>query len=152
MRISVDAARKETFETLRRLGRHDEFMANMGFLRSLRTANQIGSLKWSFTYQLDNFREMPAFVDLCHDMRVDFAIFERLQNLAFDDAEFRRKAVHDARHPMYSEFIALIRDPIFRQERVWHDFDYPDVENMGRDAALRRLERAHLREGQPPPA
>ena len=36
VRISTDAACKETFETLRRLGKYDVFCANMRFLRGLR--------------------------------------------------------------------------------------------------------------------
>src|SRR5262249_54811235 len=54
VRISIDAACKETFEKLRRLGRYDDFIANMCFLRRLRSTGQIRSLKFSFTYQLDN--------------------------------------------------------------------------------------------------
>src|SRR5262249_28589796 len=65
IRISVDAARKESFEKLRRLGRYEPFLENMRFLRQLRRSGIIPQLKFSFTYQVDNFREMPEFVDFC---------------------------------------------------------------------------------------
>ena len=126
---------------LRRLGKHDVLLDHMRFLNRLRTTGGISQLKLSFTYQLDNFREMPAFVAFCADMNADFAIFERLQNIAFTHEEFRRKAVHYPDHPLYEEFIGIIRDPVFRAKRVWHDFDYPGVENMSGEEARQRLSR-----------
>jgi hypothetical protein len=142
VRISIDAACKETFEKLRRLGKWEVFLENMCFLRRLRQAGTIPQLKFSFTYQLDNFREMRAFVAFCDEMLADFAIFERLQNIAFTDEEYREKAVHYPDHPRYAEFISVIRDPVFRTKRVWHDFDYPGVENMSGAEARERLAEA----------
>jgi MoaA/NifB/PqqE/SkfB family radical SAM enzyme len=139
VRISIDAASKETFEKLRRLGKYDIFLKNMNFLRELRVGGTLPQLKFSFTYQLDNFREMKAFIDFCTEMHADFAIFERLQNIAFAEQEYRQKAVHYPDHPLYREFIALIKDPAFRSTRVWHDFDYPGVDNMSREEARERL-------------
>jgi MoaA/NifB/PqqE/SkfB family radical SAM enzyme len=134
IRISVDAARKETFEKLRRLGRHESFLENMRFLSRLRAAKIVPQLKFSFTYQLDNFREMKEFVAFSLSMNCDLAIFERLQNLgAFSDEEYRHKAVHHATHPCYGEFIEVISDPVFRSNAAWHDFDYPGVVNKSRD-------------------
>jgi hypothetical protein len=146
VRISVDAARKETFEKLRRLGKYGVFLENMRFLSRLRLAGVISELKFSFTYQLDNFREMREFVVFCENMNCDFAIFERLQNLgAFTHDEYRCKAVHHETHPLHAEFIDIIRDPLFRDKRVWHDFDYEGVMNMSRQEATERF--ADLRVG-----
>jgi MoaA/NifB/PqqE/SkfB family radical SAM enzyme len=139
VRISIDAARKETFEKLRRLGKYDIFVRNMRFLRELRLAGVIRELKFSFTYQLDNFREMKEFVHFCEEMCADLAIFERLQNIAFTEEEFHRKAIHFPEHPLHCEFIAVIKDPVFRTTRVWHDFDYAGVDNMTREEAWERI-------------
>ena len=125
MRVSTDAATKKTFEMLRRLGRYEIFLENVDFLRRLRISGQIDSLVFSFTYQLNNFREMPEFVDFAHSKRGDRAIFERLRNIAFSDAEYRDKAVHKREHPLHGEFLALIDNPIFQdRERVVHDFEF----------------------------
>ncbi len=85
---------------------------------------------------------MRAFVDFCIDMAGDFVIFERLQNIAFSNEEYRRKAVHYPDHPLYAEFIEVIKDPVFRTKRVWHDFDYDGVEKMSGEDARRRLTEA----------
>ena len=138
IRVSIDAASKQTFEKLRRLGKYEPFVSNMRFLRKLRKTGMVPQLKFSFTYQLDNFREMAAFVDFCEEMHANFAIFERLQNIAFSPEEYRQKAVHYPDHPLYAEFIEVIKNPIFREPRVWHDFDYDGVGKMtGEEARLR---------------
>jgi MoaA/NifB/PqqE/SkfB family radical SAM enzyme len=143
IRISVDAARKETFEKLRRLGRYEPFLENMRFLRQLRRSGIIPELKFSFTYQVDNFREMPEFVDFCESMNCDFAIFERLQNIAFSWDEFRSKAVHYSDHPLYPEFIGVVSDPRFASPRVWHDFDYREAAKMPMEEARQRTNESH---------
>jgi hypothetical protein len=113
------------------------FVRNLQFLRELRDSGVIPRLWFSFTYQLENFREMKAFVHFCNEMHADYAIFERLQNLVFSHEEFRQKAVHYPDHPLYSEFIEVVKDPIFRSRRVWHDFDYDGMDNMTREEARR---------------
>ena len=139
VRVSIDAARKQTFEKLRRLGRYEPFVENMRFLSRLRAAGTIPQLKFSFTYQLDNFREMPEFVEFCASMNADFAIFERLQNIAFSAKDYRAKAVHHPDHPQYGEFLAIVSKPIFADARVWHDFDYQGAAKMTSDQARERL-------------
>jgi hypothetical protein len=152
VRISTDAARKETFEKLRRLGKYDIFLENMRFLSRLRAMGAIPQLKFSFTYQLDNFREMREFVEFCASMNADFAIFERLQNIAFSHEEYRRKAVHYPDHPLYRDFIEVIKDPIFRTKQVWHDFDYPGVDKMSPEEARSRLREFPSQPAQREPA
>ena len=62
-----------------------------------------------------------------------------LQNIAFTQDEYRRMAVHFPDHPLYGDFIQVIKDPVFRTKRVWHDFDFPEVDNMSREEARERL-------------
>jgi hypothetical protein len=125
IRISIDAATKETFEKLRRGGKYEPFLKNMRFLAGLRERKIIPQLKFSFTYQRDNFREMADFVRFGLAMNCDYVIFERLQNLgAFTYAEFCELAVHRTEHPLHREFLDVIGDPIFRQAAIWPDFDY----------------------------
>src|SRR6266851_322348 len=60
--------------------------------------------------------------------RISWTIFARLQNLgAYSWDEFRSKAVHISEHPLHDEFLEVIRDPIFGQQEVWHDFEWEGV-------------------------
>ncbi len=130
IRISTDAATKETFEKLRRLGKWEVFLENIAFLGQLRVTGALGEFesrhgqyRFSFTYQLDNFREMPDFVRFVRAHHGTSAVFERLQNLgAYSDEEFRRLAVHLPSNPHHEEFLAVIRDPILHSPDVYGDF------------------------------
>lgn len=139
IRISTDAASGNTFEKLRRLGNWNVFCDNLNFISELRSKNIISELKLSFTYQDDNFFEMLEFVGFCENLNADYIIFERLQNLgAFTHSEFLNKAVHRIEHHNYNKFINIIKNPIFMQKLVWHDFDYDGVEIISQlDAQIR---------------
>jgi Iron-sulfur cluster-binding domain len=125
IRISVDGCTQPTFESLRRLGNFAAFSKNMEFLGRLRAEGVLPELKFSFTYQLGNFREMRDFVYFARGFNCDFVIFERLQNLGtFTNEEYRARAVHLSDHELHAEFLAMIRDPVFRQPCVWHEFEW----------------------------
>jgi len=113
IRISTDAATKPTFEKLRRGGRWENFVDNVRFLSSLAADGVIGELAFSMTYQVDNFREMPAFVDMCRSFYPGaLVIFEKLEDRrTYSAEEFRAKAVHHSSHPLHDEFLAILRDP-----------------------------------------
>jgi hypothetical protein len=126
IRVSTDGATKATFEKLRRGARWEPFLENMRFLARLRQDNVFRLLQFSMTYQLDNFREMPAFVDFCASLDpLSRVVFEKLENLAtFAPKEYLRRAVHYAAHPLHSEFLAIIRDPKLRPNRPQLMVDY----------------------------
>jgi hypothetical protein len=140
VRVSTDGATQPTFEKLRRLASWDVFVKNMEFLGGLRARGEIMQLKMSFTYQLDNFREMKQFVEFGKRFNVDFVIFERLQNLgAYSWDEFRSKAVHLSEHALHNEFLEIVRDPIFGKQVVWHDFEWDGVATLSEQDASARM-------------
>jgi hypothetical protein len=113
----------------------------MEFLASLRRNGKISQLKFSFTYQLGNFREMAAFVDFAKSFNCDYAIFERLQNLgAFTWDEFRQRAVHLSEHPLHREFLTIVSNPIFGQPTVFHDFEWKGAAILSKEAARARMD------------
>ena len=133
VRISIDAATKPTFEKLRRLAIYEILLDNLLFIQHLRQEQKIGGLTFSFTYQLDNFREMEDFVYFARAYGVDKINFEPLQNVgAFSGAEYLALAVHKSGHPLFSEFLEMIRRPVFASSGIQHDFasyDYKKFRN-----------------------
>jgi hypothetical protein len=143
VRISTDSCSKETFEKLRYLGKWDIFLKNVQFLGMLRKEGKIPQLKFSFTYQKDNFREMRNFIAFCKSLNADFAIFERLQNLgSFSNEEYIARAVHHQDHPLYKDFINEISDPVFEEGIVWSDFNYFGAKKISNENAKERLKNA----------
>ena len=102
--ISIDAATAETYTENRRGGDFDRLLRNLDFIATLAIP-----LKFSCVIQRNNYRELPAFVDLAR--RYGAAVyFSRLVNWGtFDRAEFARRAVHLPDHPEHGELLAVLR-------------------------------------------
>jgi len=102
--ISIDAATAETYAANRRGGDFARLRRNLDFVRTLPIA-----LKISCVVQNNNFREMPAFVELgrTYGGRI---YFSQLVNWGtFSREEFRARAVHLPGHPDHAEFIGILR-------------------------------------------
>lgn len=113
IRVSTDGATGPTFEKLRRGAFWEPFVENMRFLGELRQKGVFDILKFSLTYQKDNFREMPLFIDWTKSIDPgSHVLFERLDNWgAFAPEVFRDLAVHFPEHPLHEEFLSVIRQP-----------------------------------------
>jgi MoaA/NifB/PqqE/SkfB family radical SAM enzyme len=112
--ISIDAATPETYAINRRGGHWDVLLENMEFIASLRRAGPVTWLGVGFVVQMNNFREMPAFVNLVRGFGVDTVHFSQLVNWGtFSDAEYEHRAVHRPEHPAHAEFVSLLGDAIF---------------------------------------
>lgn len=123
VRVSTDAATRETFEKLRRGGRWDVFCANMAFIASLRRNGEIKEFDTSFTYQVDNFREIPDFIAWSIALGCDYINFEKLENIVFSKQRYLEKAVHLSNHPDYEAFRAVLRNPAVQNPRARFDID-----------------------------
>lgn len=111
--VSIDAATPETY-ALNRGGNFGKLLDNLSFISDLRKEWEIRSFRLNFVVQANNFREMPAFIELGSRLGADRVIFQKMVNSAnagmFD---FDQRAVHLPNHPDHAEFSALIRDAVF---------------------------------------
>lgn len=102
--ISIDAAGSVTYGENRRGGDFSRLLRNLDFIATLPL-----TLKFSCVVQRNNYRELPAFVDL--GRRYGAAVyFSRLVNWGvFDRNEFSRRAVHLPDHPEHDDLCAILR-------------------------------------------
>lgn len=146
LRVSVDAATKETYEDVRRPGRWEVIRENLrvmgevskagAFLRNrfsggvqsvssdlfLDAENPI-SLALAFVVQSANFREMPAFVRLAEEVNADCVIFQRYYSFGHEGGDvFSAKDVASPAHPEHQELQAVLADPILQSPRVIQTF------------------------------
>ena len=139
LRVSVDAATKETYEDVRRPGRWEVIHENlrvMGeissagtFLRNRSNGNTIPgtddaiSFSLAFVVQSANFREMPAFVKLAEEVNADSVIFQRYYSFGHEGSDvFSAKDVAAAAHPEHSALQVILANPIMRSPRVNQTF------------------------------
>lgn len=78
--ISVDAAKKETYEKLRRGSKWDILCNNMNFISTLRKQNILNRLSLNFLIQKENYNQINDFIDLGRKWNVDIIEFQKLTN------------------------------------------------------------------------
>lgn len=146
LRVSIDAATKETYEDVRRPGRWEvlrENLQTMGeiskagtFLRNrfsggvqsvtsdlFLDAEDPVSFAIAFVVQRANFREMPAFVRLAEEVNADRVIFQKYYSFGHEGmGVFSAKDVTSLMHPEHQEFQAILQDPILHDPRVVQTF------------------------------
>ncbi|WP_305041520.1 SPASM domain-containing protein [Geoalkalibacter sp.] len=100
--ISLDAATPETYAR-NRGGDWSRLRDNLRFIATLPLAGKL-----SMVVQRNNFREVPALVDLAASLGFR-AYFSQLVNWGtFSRAEYRQRAVHHPEHPEHRDLLAVL--------------------------------------------
>jgi MoaA/NifB/PqqE/SkfB family radical SAM enzyme len=142
LRVSVDAATKETYENVRRPGRWEVIRENLsvmgemsrsGTFRRNRFAGGLesatsellldgkepNSFVLAFVVQSANFREMPAFVRLSEEVGADIVVFQKYYSFGHEAASvFSAKDVASPAHPDHQKLRAILEDPMMHTPRV----------------------------------
>ena len=146
LRVSVDAATKETYEDVRRPGKWDVIRENLGVmgemsktgafrrnrfaggLQSVRSDFELDakdpvSFVLAFVVQRANFREMPAFVQLAEEVGADVVVFQKYYSFGHEHADvFAAKDVASPAHPDHRQLQAILEDPMMQSPRVSQAF------------------------------
>jgi pyruvate-formate lyase-activating enzyme len=110
--VSIDAARPDTYERLRRPGKWPVLMRNLEVMAEMRRAQKLRKFQINLVVQRDNFREMLDFVALGKQLGVDDIWFQRLTNYgAYDEPAFAKADVTSPRHPDHAALLEILRDP-----------------------------------------
>jgi len=113
--VSIDAARAETYERLRRPGKWPVLMRNLEVMAEMRRAQKLRKFQINMVVQQDNFREMLDFVALGKGLGVDEIWFQRLTNYgAYDERTFAKADVTSVSHPDHAELLKIIRNPLIQ--------------------------------------
>jgi len=118
--VSIDAAKKDTYDIVRRNGDWARLNDN---LRMLGEKRQAGSVKWftiAFVVQATNFREMADFVRLAKHCNADKASFSLIYkwDRAMSNEAYLKEKVWAPDHPDHAEFRSALTDPILADPMV----------------------------------
>lgn len=109
--VSIDAATAPTYSVLRRGGDFSILKKNLHFLGDLNARGCIDTLRLDFVVQVDNFWEMPGFVDLAQEVNADGVYFLRLRNWGHvTPLEFKRQDVCSYDHPEHGDLLEVLSD------------------------------------------
>lgn len=105
MRISIDAASKETYEQNRLGGTWERLGENLVYLCKLRNTPQahVNYICLNFVVQSNNYQEMEDFVTMAENLGVDAVEFQKLGNWGtFSEQEYLERNVLDSENPHYT--------------------------------------------------
>lgn len=121
LEVSMDATKANTYQKLRG-GNFDILLRNMDFAGQLRRENRLEKLSISFVIQVENFREMVAFVEYGNRIHADYIHFMKLNSWGhIPTEEFVKMDVYDSRNPNHAEFVEILHNPVFMNPNVHVD-------------------------------
>lgn len=128
LEVSMDAINPETYKKLRG-GDLGKLHRNMEFAAILRKEGKLKRLSISFVIQVENFREMPGFVEYGKNLNADYIHFMKLNSWGhISEDQFIQMDVYDERNEFHDEFIQILRNPLFFEPYVHVD----NIENFVR--------------------
>lgn len=105
LRISFDAATAETYRRVRTNGVWSNLIHNVIHARHVLGADRITA---DFVVQLDNYQEIPQFVELCGDLCISRINWQKMWNWGtWNQAEFDARNIYDTRHPDYAKLVKV---------------------------------------------
>lgn len=78
--VSIDAASKKTYESIRRNGNFDILKKNMVFASELRKSGELSYFRMNFVVQRENYQEMIPFVEWGEELGTDEIFFTKILN------------------------------------------------------------------------
>jgi MoaA/NifB/PqqE/SkfB family radical SAM enzyme len=111
LKISFDAATEETYKKIRVNGQWNQLLENVRWVQDVIKQNQYPlTITADFVVQLDNFKEIPAFVELCEQLGITTINFQKMWNWGTWSHEiFAKKNIYSPDHPQYNELVEIFK-------------------------------------------
>lgn len=120
--VSIDAARSDTYEYLRRKGSFDLLCKKLELIKLERSLGIIKQLVFRFVVQRRNYLEMIDFIKFGKEYLADYVDFIRLVNSGTEYTEqFSECSLLDGKGELRSEYKDWFKQPIFRDKYVHID-------------------------------
>ena len=117
-------------------GGHDNLntlVKNLNFIKSLRKEGKIERFQIAIVVQDRNYRELPSFVQRClEEFECDRVIIRPIYYwFALTKEEYWFKDILNPKHPYFKEYMEILKDPIFKDERIyfWADHIHEEQEH-----------------------
>jgi organic radical activating enzyme len=109
IRVSFDAASADTYHKIRVNGQWDQLLDNVRWLRQC--INEVApdcELTADFVVQLANYKEIPAFVELCRTLDIDRINWQKMWNWdTWSQEKFSHNNIYRTDHPLYAELVKM---------------------------------------------
>jgi len=117
---SIDAATKETYETIRRNGKFENIKDNMKFASKLRKEGRLSYLRMNFVVQKNNYKEIIPFVEWAMELGADEVFFTKILNWGtYSEEEFRNiSMMEDDDLTPKVDLLKVLKNPIMNNPIV----------------------------------
>lgn len=113
--ISIDAAKKDSYEKLRCGGRWEVLCDNLEYISSLKKSGCVNHIHFRFLVQLENYSQIAEFVELAHQYSADQIFFQRLDNWGtYSPSEFVKLDVAHPENPCCQE----VKKQLFEAQEI----------------------------------
>ncbi|MDX6404219.1 MAG: hypothetical protein QOH70_1674 [Blastocatellia bacterium] len=117
--VSIDAARGETYERLRRPAKWPILMRNLELIAEMRRSGSIPHFQINFVVQEENYREIPEFIELGTRLGVDSIWLQRVTNYgAYAEGAFAKADVTSPTHAKHPELLDILRSPVMNHPAI----------------------------------
>lgn len=111
LQISIDGAKKETYEKNRKGASFEKLISNLKFISKLRRNNKISELIIYYVYQQNNYMEIPLAVDMVKKYAVDKIIFAKIDNWGtYTKKRYKKINVADIDHPENDALMKILEN------------------------------------------
>jgi len=112
--VSIDAARKDTYEKIRINGKWEVLLDNLIFISELRQQGRFNNYTISYVVLRSNYEEIKEFVQLGIDLSVDRILFQKVYGTASIKENFNLGQNIEIKKKIGE----ILEDPIFRRPEV----------------------------------
>ena len=112
LRISFDAASRETYDKIRVGGNWDLLLDNVAWVKKYITDNKLPTkLKADFVVQKNNYQEIPAFERLIKQFGITDSSYQKMWNWGtWPENDFHQHNVYNRGHSEYPQLIKIFRN------------------------------------------
>ena len=119
IKISIDAATKETYESIRRGGNWDVLMKNLEMISGLRAKNEIKYFEIRMVVQRRNYQEIISFAKLGEFLGVDKVVFSKILNWdLFNSKEYYDISMIDENGILDQKLESILKNPILKKDFI----------------------------------
>lgn len=118
--VSIDAASKKTYESIRCGGNFDRLRDNMLFASKLRKKGDLAYFRINFVVQKNNYEEMIDFINWGVELGCDEVFFTKILNWGtYSEEEFKEISMmeEDGMSPK-KELVSVLKNPVFNNPIV----------------------------------
>ncbi|MBR3622085.1 MAG: hypothetical protein IKN43_01910, partial [Selenomonadaceae bacterium] len=111
--ISIDAAKKETYEEVRRGGTWETLLKNLEIVKKYRREKKLHFVRFNFIVTAKSYAEMKDFVNMAKHFAADSVLFQRVEHVGvMSDEEYELISIFDSNGNIKKDYVHILDEPI----------------------------------------